>query len=286
MVRWQWLMSWQPWLWQLLETVARNALARVIGKPMVDAAVKLTNSARCKEMARLLAQQQAKIDGLETQVRELTALITEQAQALNGLDQFTRRNSVIVYGLPEQANESVVDRIVELGRAVGVDVTGQIGVAHRIGFLSAGRTRPVIVRFKTFSARQELYAARRKLRAPGFVAGPHITAAVAEKIYLSDSLTKKGRQMRKNGRLWAVWSDAGKLKAKASEDDETKIIRSMDDLHRLVGSTPLRRLTRGADAAAVGGEDDEGDDSFIAVSAGTRRDRASEPSLRARSLRR
>ena len=266
----------------------RAGLLEAIIKPAVDAAVKDAVSATCEEMARRLAEQQKKIDGLETEVRQLTAVVTEQAQALNDIDQYSRKGSIIVSGMLEQANESVEDKVVELGRCVGVDVAGHIDVAHRMGRLSSGRTRPIIIRFKTFGARQELFAARRRLRTPAFAAGQHITAAVAAKIFLSDSLTRtnqeilyKGRQMRKDGRLWAVWSDAGKLKAKVNSEDETRIIRSMDDLHRLVGgdarpppgraSDPASAAARGvSEGAAAAGAPSDGDDGFIPVSANTR----------------
>ena len=191
----------------LRDPAVRAGLLEAIVKPAVEAAM-LANR---EETAQLINQQQAKIDNLETQVSQLTTVVAEQAQALNDLDQYGRKGSIIVSGLPEQANESVDEKIVELGLTVGVDVTNQIDVAHRIGRLAAGRTRPVIVRFKTFSARQELFAARRRLRTPAFVAGQNVTAAVAQKIYLSDCLTKtnqeimcRGRQLRKEGRLWAV----------------------------------------------------------------------------------
>ena len=118
----------------------RAGLLEAIIKPAVDAAVKDAVSASCEEMTRRLADQQRKIDGLETQVRQLTAVVTEQATALNDLDQYSRRGSIIVSGMPEQANESVEDKVIELSRCVGVDVAGHIDVAHRIGRLSAGHS--------------------------------------------------------------------------------------------------------------------------------------------------
>ena len=166
-------------------------------------------------------------------------------------------------GLPEQANESVSEKIKELGRVVGVNLHGEIDVAHRLGRLASGRTRQIIVRPRSFDKRHELYSARRRLRSPGLTPSASTTSAVASKTFISDSLTKtnqeilyRGRQLRKDGRLWSVGSDLGNFKAKLREKDTTTVIRSIDDLTRLVGDAPFRRdlppPLSGAPAARVG----------------------------------
>ena len=99
---------------------------------------------------------------------------------------------------------------------------------------------------------------------------------MADNIYVTDSLTKtnqeimyRGRQLRKDGRLWAVWSDAGKLKAKVRDGDQTTIIRSLDDLIRLVGGdSPPPPPPPGADSAAAASRCD----SAVAGAAGGRGD--------------
>ncbi|KAF0298261.1 hypothetical protein FJT64_004378 [Amphibalanus amphitrite] len=279
----------------------REGLLDAVIRPAVDEAVKRAVAANNEEIARLVqqqAEQQAKIDGLEAQVTKLTALVTEQAQCLNELDQYGRKGCVIVSGLPEQANESVGEKIEELGRVVGVGLHGEIDVAHRLGRLAPGRARPIIVRLRSFEKRQELYAARRKLRSTGLVPSALITSAVASKIFISDSLTKtnqdilyRGRQLKKDGRLWAVWSDAGKLKAKAHDGDPTTVIRSFADLARLVGDDPVPPPSSAGAAAAAGGSGSGGaaavggredaDDGFTLVDTGSRRPRR-EASVRKR----
>ena len=283
----------------LKDPSVRAGLLEAVIKPAVDAAVREAVAANNEEVARLTQaqdQQRARIDALETQVRQLSAVVTEQAQSLNELDQYGRKSCVVVSGLPEQSNESVPEKIEELGRVVGVNLQGEIDVAHRLGRLALGRTRPIIMRLRCFDKRHELYAARRKLRSPGLTPSASITSAVASKVFISDSLTKtnqeimyRGRQMKKDGRLWAVWSDAGKLKAKVRENDTTTVIRSMDDLTRLVGDDPR---PSGPAAAAVrsssrareetgGGEGGTSGDDFVPVNSGPKRPRR-EASVRGR----
>ena len=293
------------WAWQgvlILLSDRRAGLLEAVIKPAVEAAVREAVAANNEEVARLIQvqdEQRTRIDELETQVRKLSAVVTEQAQSLSRLDQYGRKSCVIVSGLPEQANESVPDKIEELGRVVGVNLHGEIDVAHRLGRLASGRTRPIIVRLRSFDKRHELYAARRKLRSPGLAPSTTITGAVASKIFISDSLTKtnqeilyRGRQLKKDGRLWAVWSDAGKLKAKLRETDATTIIRSTDDLARLVGDDSAPPPSSGPAAAFAGsfgraraepgGEEGgtSGDDS-VPVNSGPKRPRR-EASVRGR----
>ena len=128
----------------LKDPSVRAGLLEAIVKPAVESAVKEAVAANKEEVARLLqqqAQQKAKIDGLEPQVRELSAAVTEQAQHLNELDQYGRKSCVVVSGLSEEADEKVCDKIVELGRIIGVNLQGEIDVAHRLGRLVPGRAQ-------------------------------------------------------------------------------------------------------------------------------------------------
>ncbi|KAF0299672.1 hypothetical protein FJT64_027622 [Amphibalanus amphitrite] len=89
---------------------------------------------------------------------------------------------------------------------------------------------------------------------------PHeATARAADTAHLlraglvGSDILYRGRQLKKDGRLWAVWSDAGKLKAKARDGDPTTVIRSFADLARLVGDDPVPPPSSAGAAAAAGG---------------------------------
>ena len=86
----------------------RASLLEALIKPAVESAVREAVAANNEEMARLIAQQseqQVRIDGLEAQVKQLSAVVTEQAIHLNELDQYGRKSCVVVSGIPEQAAE-------------------------------------------------------------------------------------------------------------------------------------------------------------------------------------
>ena len=69
-----------------------------------------------------------------------------------------------------------------------------------------------------------------------------MSAAVAAKVFVTDNLTRenqyilyKARQYRKEGKLFAAWSDVGKLKVRQRESSPTTVIRSLQDLLKVVG---------------------------------------------------
>ncbi|KAF0290387.1 hypothetical protein FJT64_011403 [Amphibalanus amphitrite] len=120
-----------------------------------------------------------------------------------------------------------------------------IDVAHRLGNKNRSGTRPVIVKFTRFEKRQELYAARKRIRSAELGRGSPITATEAENVFIADSLTKHNqsimfaaRQLKRKGKLFATWSDTGKLKVRVTSEAPTKIIKSLADLQKLVGDDP------------------------------------------------
>lgn len=77
---------------------------------------------------------------------------------------------------------------------------------------------------------------------------------------MTDNLTRenqyimyKARQYRKDGQLFAAWSDVGKLKVRLREGGSTTVIRSLSDLDKLVGRDGGNQR-RVSPAAATDGE--------------------------------
>ena len=75
----------------------------------------------------------------------------------------------------------------------------------------------------------------------------------------------KARQYRKEGKLYAAWSDVGKLKVRRSEGSPKTVIRSLSDLQKIVEDAApsrgkptipttdgdgFRRITRGTSSRA------------------------------------
>ena len=187
-----------------------------------------------KVVTELMAERNAVIESL----RETVA---EQQKTINELEQYSRKNCINIAGVKEKDRESVRVLAKDIGRAVGVNVTdGDIDTAHRIGRQVEGKVRPIIVKFTTFDKRQELYQARRKLRAASAPAGSSLSDAELRLIFVSDNLTTTNRgimyaarQLKNDGKIAAAWTDAGRMKIRVTADGPTKVIRSMDDLRSI-----------------------------------------------------
>lgn len=212
----------------------------------------------------------------DAEIQELRDELEETKIKLNELEQYSRRPCLNVSGVPETANEDTNQLVTDLAKMAGVNVSpGDIDVSHRIGAPRQGKVRAIIVRFAHYPIRQALYNARRELRKPRPFHGSTVSAETANGVFISDSLTRenqqtlyRARQLKKDNKIFAAWSDVGRLKIRISQGGPTHVIRSERDLTKLVdgesaGAAPAatqpetsvktRRSARGKGTQGQGG---------------------------------
>ena len=185
----------------------------------------------------------------DSEIETLREELAETRAQLNGLEQYSRRLCLDVSGIPETPNEDTDRLVMDTARLAGVDITRtDIDRSHRVGTAKAGKPRTLIVRFVSYAKREAFYGARRQLRQPRPFEGSTVTTAVAGKVFVTDNLTRenqhilyRARQYRKEGKLFAAWSDVGKLQARLRKNGPTTVIRTLADLQRLVDSAAERR---------------------------------------------
>ena len=197
----------------------------------------------------------------DAEIKELKAELKETREQLNDLEQYSRRLCLNVSGIPEGGANEATDRlIIDTAKLAGVNLAPHdIDTSHRLGAARPGKPRTIIVRFASYKARQDVYNARRELRKPRLVQDSSVSAETAGKIFVSDNLTRtnqfvlyKARQLKKDGRITAAWSDMGRLKIRTAENGPTRIIRSLDDLEKFSG-VPCGPATDAPPVAADGG---------------------------------
>ena len=178
----------------------------------------------------------------DAEIQELREELEDTKTKLNELEQYSRRLCLSVTGVPESANENTNRLVTDLAKMAGVNLSpGDIDTSHRVGPTKPGKTRAIIVRFAHFPARQALYNARRQLRKPSSFHGSTVSTETANGVFISDNLTRENqlilynaRQLKKDRKIFAAWSDVGKLKVRISQGGPTHVIRSMRDLTKLV----------------------------------------------------
>ncbi|KAK6178200.1 hypothetical protein SNE40_013010 [Patella caerulea] len=110
---------------------------------------------------------------VETQVNTLILAAERIASAacskVNNLQQWTRRSSVRIFGIPDKMNENYsIQEALKVFLSIGVSMTeDQIDIAHRIGTFKPNQNRSIIVKF--LSRKYEIFAIknRRKLKGSG-----------------------------------------------------------------------------------------------------------------------
>ena len=195
----------------------------------------------------------------EKEIQELKKELRETADQMNELEQYSRKQCLNIKGAPETQGENVEKLVIDIARGAGVELSpSEVDVAHRMGRPRDGRHRVIIARFVSFTARQKVYDKRRELRTATAAPGSSLTTAALREIYVSDSLTKRNeetmynaRQMKKDGNIWAAWTDNGRMKVKIERNGPTKIIHSTANLRELVGAGPAPPV--GGPGAAAGG---------------------------------
>ena len=187
------------------------------------------------------------VQAKDEQIRHLEDELMEQREKYNELEQYSRKNCINISGLPETPNEDLAAKMIQLGSKLGVTLSAaDIDTTHRLGKPDRNRARTCIVKFVRFDKRQELYAARKKLRDNTVHSAlRQLLNTTEDGVFITENLTRANqevmfaaRQLKRGGKLYAAWSDVGRMKVRTGRDAPTKIIRKIDDLRQLVGDDP------------------------------------------------
>ena len=196
-------------------------------------------------LSKMMKQQ----DDLETELVAARKRISEQDDEIaelydlqDDLEQYTRKNSLEIHGVPESAYTSTEEVVLKLAGAINVDVKPEdIEISHKL--YSKG-VKPVIVKFQNHKVKSNLYKARTKLRnvrvSDLFPSATAATRVASERIFLNENLTsfrrellKQANKKRKEGLLVSAWSMDGKIFIKTSPEGRPLRVYDKNDLENL-----------------------------------------------------
>ena len=187
------------------------------------------------DMEIQLAAPRRKINDQESEIVELYNL-------QDALEQYTRKNSLEIHGVPESAYTSTEEVVFKLAEALNVDINpNDVEISHK---LHRKGIKPIIVKFQSHKVKSRMYKERTKLKHvrvadlyPGSTAA---TRVESERIYLNENLTsyrrdilKQANQKRKDGLLTSAWSMDGKIFVKTSPEGRPIRIYDKTDLENL-----------------------------------------------------
>lgn len=199
------------------------------------------NSRLIKQQAESIKSCLESIDGLKKENMLLKNKLEDTKAQLDDLEQYGRRNSIEIHGIPEMANENLLEIVKNIGRAMDIDIQPQmIDSCHRLGKSPGQPSAAVIVKFVRRMDKDQFIHRRkvkRNLKASqvGFSNNDNI-------IYINHSLTRlrrhiysEARKLKKLKNFAYLWVDnAGNIKLRRQEGDRNiQILKTIDDVAKL-----------------------------------------------------
>ena len=147
---------------------------------------------------------------------------------IDELEQYTRRDNVIIKGVAENENESTNKEVCEIAEAAGVDIDDRdISTSHRIGPKNEDRPRPIIVRFVRRDTKVAMLKKKKNLKDKDRFPLLYIDEQ------LSPLRNKMVRAIRGDSTVAKVWTIDGKINCTLNSDPNKRInITCPDDLEQ------------------------------------------------------
>lgn len=173
------------------------------------------------ELKSALARNTEVIEKLEASLREKDERIASLERKLedkqDALEQYQRRQSLRIFGIPENNNEDTDQIAIEVAAKVGVNlVVSDIDRSHRVG-RQGDRPRPVIVKFVSYRKRREVFTNKKLLKNSGVTLREDLTQS--RHALLKDCITRYG--------LTNVWTTDGIIFVKIG-NVKHKIVKASD----------------------------------------------------------
>ena len=162
---------------------------------------------------------------------------------LENLEQYTRKNSLEIHGVPKEAYSSTEEAVLAIANALEVDISSNnIEISHHLK--RRNNNTVIIVKFANYKDKTKLYKARTRLKSMKtssiFPRCPATIPEFKDHIFINENLKGHRRfvmgqanKMRRDGLLLSCWSLDGKIFVKTSPQGAPTRIFSEDDLKNL-----------------------------------------------------
>lgn len=186
----------------------------------------------------LVKQQQDVIDKLICENETYKKTVIEMQKNIDQLEQYGRRNTVEIHGVPDIENEEVTRTVCKVFKALDLNTRPEdIDACHRLKKRPGKPTGIIVKLVRRFDAESVLQAARQKrltTQALGY--------AERRPVYVNVSLSRvrsvllgRARAVVREGKLAAAWVDrVGRVKIKKSDGMAPIEITSIFDLEKIV----------------------------------------------------
>ena len=167
----------------------------------------------------------AAISSLEHENAELKKRVSQLEATADAAEQYSRRNSLRIAGIPESLGEDTDEQVLDLARDIDVDISiSDIDRSHRVGKPRTDKPRDIIVKFATYRARRKMHKARATTKDRG-----------RKGVFLNEDLTRarsrllfNARNLVKSHRIRSAWSSDGTILIRDNDDRVHRILTEND----------------------------------------------------------
>ena len=199
-------------------------------QPVLIKAITVAVCASTKQIVTDIMKETAKeTHVLKKEVNELKRVIQVQRFDLDRLEQYGRRETIRINGIPETEGGDTNDIVKQLAADIGVSITtADISVSHRMPG-RPGTAKTIIAKFVRRDVKASVMRNKRKLRENDKRRG----------VYVNEDLTplraKLSKVLRSDPAIKKVWSIDGRIFCVINEDgrETKKTIETPDDLFKL-----------------------------------------------------
>lgn len=198
-------------------------------------------STKFDDLREELAQVRKEVKSNQDQLRALTKENENLKLEVNDLQQYTRRENIMIFGVPETDGQSTSDDIENVSQAIGgAHLLSDVSIAHRLP-AKPGKTRPIVARFFRRSSRDEWLhlfrqEAKKDFSGPGIPTKKVNTHLPPGRVTAGEQLTKETRDLLNRTRDAArmndykfVWTRDGKVFVRKNEQSNViRIVHSRD----------------------------------------------------------
>lgn len=201
------------------------------------------NNALIKNLEGRIDECFSKLDELTAKCAALEQENSNLKEQINNQEQYTRLNTIEVFGIPELQDENVYSTVIRVATALKVEVTAKdIDCCHRLKKLpNSTEPRGIVIKFVTRWKKEEIFAARRTQRIFSLkdIAGLEGLDKYDPRkiVYINESLTKenrallvKCREYKKNHDIKYLWIRSGKIFMRKADKSRAYVIKNVSDL--------------------------------------------------------
>lgn len=157
--------------------IAASLLKLSENEEFINSIVEQVTTAVQEVFSKKISALNSELNKLKQENRNLKEACVNYENKVDDLEQYTRRNNIRIFGLPESKAECIEDSVENLFRDklnVNIPVC-DIDRCHRLGKPNNNSARPVIVKFISYRVRQKVFQEKKKLKDSGITIREDLT---------------------------------------------------------------------------------------------------------------